>query len=170
MSPEQARGAEVDHRADLWALGVVLYEMLTGRRPFHGEDDAALLRAIREHDPEPIRRVRPDVPRALARLVEHCLAKDPAARPAGAAALAAELAAFAAAEGAAAVGRRRRRGRAGLAAAVAVAAGAVWLGPWRGAGTAPPDESTLIVVPFAPVVPDTALARLGRELVITLAT
>src|SRR5690606_37533540 len=77
---------------------------------------------------------------------------------------------FAAAEGGTSVVRRRRLVRAALAAAFAVAAGAVWLGPWRGAGTAPPAESTLIVVPFAPVVPDTALARLGRELVITLAT
>src|SRR5690606_41104675 len=114
MSPEQARGAEADPRADLGAPGVVLYQTLTGRRPFHGEDDAALLRAIREQDPEPIHRVRPDVPRALARLVEHCLAKDPAARPAGAAALAAELAAFAAAEGGTSVVRRRRLVRAAL--------------------------------------------------------
>ena len=54
MSPEQAQGAEVDHRTDVWALGVVLYEMLVGERPFKGEYDSAILYSILNEQPEPI--------------------------------------------------------------------------------------------------------------------
>src|SRR5690606_9732492 len=79
MSPEQLRG-QVDARADLWALGAVLYEMLTGRRPFGGDYEAALTYAIAHEEPEPVEALRPEITEALAGVVRRCLEKDPAAR------------------------------------------------------------------------------------------
>ena len=80
MAPEQLRGEEVDARTDLFALGAVLHEMLTGTRAFGADSQAALIAAILEHDPPPLATLRPDTPPALARLVATCLAKDPADR------------------------------------------------------------------------------------------
>jgi Tol biopolymer transport system component len=91
MSPEQMRGEEVDARTDLWSLGVVLYEMLAGRRPFPGEHESVVRQAILGQQPEPISRVRPEVPAELARLVDGLLAKQPAARTGSAEEAAAEL-------------------------------------------------------------------------------
>ncbi|HEV2845174.1 MAG TPA: protein kinase, partial [Thermoanaerobaculia bacterium] len=80
MAPEQARGENVDPRADLWSLGVVLYEMLAGRRPFRGEHEQVVVHALLNERPETLDRLRPDIPPELARLVERLLAKSPADR------------------------------------------------------------------------------------------
>src|SRR6185295_11307177 len=75
MAPEQARGKEVDKRADIWAFGVVLYEMVTGRRAFDGEDSSTILAAVIKTEPR-----WDDLPSQVRRLVEKCLQKDPAKR------------------------------------------------------------------------------------------
>lgn len=80
MAPEQARGAAVDARADLFALGAVCYEMLTGRRAFPGETFADSLAAVLHVDPPPLGTVAPAVPAGLARVVHRCLEKAPEAR------------------------------------------------------------------------------------------
>jgi serine/threonine protein kinase/Tol biopolymer transport system component len=80
MSPEQARGEDVDHRTDLWSFGIVLYEMIAGRRPFRGEHDQAVLYGILNEPPKPLTEVRPETPAELERIVEGLLAKDPADR------------------------------------------------------------------------------------------
>jgi serine/threonine-protein kinase len=80
MSPEQARGEEVDGRSDLFALGVVLYEMATGNSPFAGTTAATTFDAILNRQPQPARTVNTAVPESLARVIDRLLAKDPAAR------------------------------------------------------------------------------------------
>ena len=81
MSPEQAEGFPADTRSDVFAFGGVLYEMLTGKRPFDGSTKLSLLSSILRDTPPRVRRLRPDVDPRIESLVERCLAKDPAARP-----------------------------------------------------------------------------------------
>jgi len=80
MAPEQLEGEEADARTDLFALGVVLYEMLTGTKAFEGKTQASLIAAILEREPASVSSVQPLSPRSLDRIVSRCLAKDPAHR------------------------------------------------------------------------------------------
>ena len=79
MSPEQVTSRRVDQRTDLWSLGVVLYEMCTGVRPFGGDNSGAILYAILNDAPTPVTTLRPELPPLIASIVERLLEKDPQA-------------------------------------------------------------------------------------------
>jgi len=135
MAPEQLEGQEADARTDLWALGALLYEMVTGQRAFAGDSQASLITAIMNAEPVPLSMLQPLTPPALDRLVRRCLAKAPDERPDTAHDVASDLrwvqeaAGFGTATG---VGRRRRAHQwAGLllaagAAGLVVGAGVMW--------------------------------------------
>jgi tetratricopeptide (TPR) repeat protein len=92
ISPEQAAGdPNIDHRSDIYSLGCMAYELLTGRAPFAGRTPQRVLAAHLTEMPEPVAALRPEIPPALAELVTRCLAKDPAARPQSASEIAAAL-------------------------------------------------------------------------------
>jgi serine/threonine-protein kinase len=144
LSPEQARGEKAGPASDLYALGVLLYEMLTGFPPFALETPVATAMAHVQQEPRPLREVRPEVPAALAAIVDACLAKDPADRPASAAVLAAEL-------------RGATRGRPGSAASATSAAAG-------GAGAAGPGTTEAITREPTAVLPASARTSRGRAL------
>jgi serine/threonine protein kinase len=84
MSPEQLRGVGIDARSDLFSLGVLLYEMAAGRRPFSGATNTDVISSILRDTPEPLTQVKPGVPIELGRIVARCLEKNPDARLASA--------------------------------------------------------------------------------------
>ena len=91
MSPEQLSGADVGESSDLFSFGIVLYEMLGGRRPFDGPSLPSVVNAILNDTPEPLKRLRPDAPADLDKIVRRCLQKDPGRRYETSAELSAEL-------------------------------------------------------------------------------
>lgn len=121
MSPEQASGDPVDARTDIFSFGTVLYEMLSGKRAFEGDSYWSTLRAVVQHEPQPLGRVRPDVPAAVAKLVARCLDKDPARRFANGTELAAALTTLMP-RAAQQTGRRRVRRAAAVAIIIAITA------------------------------------------------
>jgi serine/threonine-protein kinase len=91
MAPEQARGESAGPRSDLFGLGVVLYEMIAGVRPFRATSQPAVVQAILHDEPEPLHRRMPGTPEAIDRIVTRLLRKDPSARYATANELLADL-------------------------------------------------------------------------------
>ena len=135
MAPSQAAGERADAQADLWAIGVMLYEMLTGVLPFRGPNEMAVLHAILHHDPEPPSRINKDVPPSLDAVVAGLLQKDASRRYRSAAALLSDL--DAAMTGAPAAHKppvvKRSRGRAAWRVAISAAAALVLVaGVWFG--------------------------------------
>ncbi len=80
MSPEQAEGKPVDARSDVFSLGIVIYEMTTGRRPFQGDSSAGTLSSILKDTPVPVSELRPELPSEVGRIIRRCLEKDPGRR------------------------------------------------------------------------------------------
>ncbi len=149
MSPEQAQGRSVDFRSDQFAFGTILYEMLSGRRPFRGGSATETLASILRDEPEPLERAAPAVPAPFRWIVERCLAKEPGERFSSTSDLAKQLedlrSHLSEAARAAEVPRgerRRLRRRLPFAAAVAglaaICAGAAYLLATRQATNAPP--------------------------------
>jgi len=80
MSPEQLEGKDIDSRSDIFSLGVVLYEMATGERPFKGDTSVSIISSIVKDEPRPVDAVKEDLPHHLARIIRNCLEKEPARR------------------------------------------------------------------------------------------
>jgi len=177
MAPEQIKGEAVDHRADLYSLGAMLFEMSTGRRPFAGESIADIASAVlRDPVPSPTA-LRADLPVALDRIVRRCLEKDPERRYPSAEALRDDLAALrqqmeTGKMATRAQRRRRRRGGIALAAASLLAVAVVGyqmrhdegpVGPGTAATESEPDtRPRLVVLPFDNLgAPDDAYIAAG---------
>ncbi len=130
MSPEQVRGRPADHRSDIFSFGAILYEMLTGRRAFHGDSAADTLSAILKEDPPELSVTNQSVAPALERIIRHCLEKSPERRAHSAHDLAFELESLTQTSGAAPAPRTRSSlgfRRVAVAAAILAAVAAAFL-------------------------------------------
>jgi serine/threonine protein kinase/Tfp pilus assembly protein PilF len=168
MSPEQARGQKVDRRTDIFSLGVMLYEMLAGRRPFAGETMSDEIAALLTAEPPPLRQHRAEAPADLERIVSRCILKDRMARYQSAEELIAELKTLQSgshSEGAAAAFRSkaararfsRRRWTVAAALVAMLSIGLVWFFAWRRAPAVQPDQiKSLAVLPLENLSADSA--------------
>jgi len=165
MAPEQARGKVVDKRADIWAFGCVLYEMLTGAPPFGGETVTDILAALVEREPD-LNRLPPAAPVRIEQLLRRCLQKDPKRRlrDIGEARIVLDSPERETAGAAPQRGRRPWRELAGWVAAVAVAAAAIPIVRDRLRTPAPEVVRFAIPVPNPSPEPDLALSPDGRTL------
>ena len=157
MSPEQVRGGRIDQRSDIFSLGTMLYQLLTGTLPFHGDYDHAIGYAIVNTSPRPIAELRSDVPVALTGIIDKCLAKDPLHRYASAALLRDELRALQTQTGhrvATAPQRHGKRVWAVIAALVLVAGAASYY--FLAPHTAPAQTRSIAVLPFLNMSGDTS--------------
>jgi dipeptidyl aminopeptidase/acylaminoacyl peptidase len=149
MSPEQVRGKPADARSDIFSFGAILYEMLSGKRAFHGDSAADTMSAILKEDPPEISLTNQNVPAGLDRIVRHCLEKNPEQRFRSAHDLAFDLESLSDVSAPArpltapAESSERRRWAAPALAILALAAvaGAYVLGVRKGAGAAPPEPA-----------------------------
>jgi len=177
MAPEQAYSSKVDFRADIWSLGVILYEVLTGKLPFSGENEQAILYSIVERLPEPPSSIRPDIPEALDRIVLRCLEKEPEDRYPDAAALSSDLARVRrhlltgrSSTSDLAAPPPQERSRLPLAAAALAAAFLLAVSAWFLLGTDSPAPGSLAVLPVSSAAPDhqAAADRLTEALITRL--
>jgi Tol biopolymer transport system component len=153
MAPEQAAGSPITTRADLFSLGVVLYECLTGQLPFSGTTTFDYMRHVMQSPPRRLDRVAPDTPADLVDLIERCLEKTPADRPESAGAVVSALRrledALTAPAGAVRTARQARAGRRWQLAAVAAAVIAAAAVGWRVLGSrALPEDAPRRLRPF----------------------
>jgi eukaryotic-like serine/threonine-protein kinase len=144
MSPEQVRGVAVDARSDIFSFGAILYEMLSGKRAFHGETAADTMSAILREDPPELNETNRSVSPALERMVQHCLEKNPEQRFHSASDIAFDLEHLSGVSGTTAraavtavAGRPRGKLLAGVAGVVGLAVVMLGLGWWLGRGRGP---------------------------------
>jgi serine/threonine protein kinase len=170
MSPEQVSGKPADQRSDIFSLGIILYEMCTGRRPFGGETATHTMSAILRDRPERVSEIRADLPEHLGRIVRRCLEKEPEKRYQSAQVVREELEELKREvesgptmvhQGAGVASPPSRRRWIGLAASLAVVAAVAFLSFWPGrqdtegpeelpgqAGSVTPDRKMIVVLPF----------------------
>ena len=146
LSPEQARGEAVDARSDLFSLGVVLYELATGRLPFTGETPAAVLEAVLRRAPSPPRDLNPRLPRGLERVILRALEKDPGRRWPSASEMLDALRRVERAE--AAQTRLRKGARRGLLVAAAMGLAVAGWRAWTRPAAAPGRRELVVVADF----------------------